>query len=130
VPDRMSPRMLENQLRRSVSIEVMICPDGPDRPRGESPLCACASVLDCLADRRPEEPPGIAPGPKDCTLSGLFRRENQPMDSGQRERSKAKPRLHCCNRGFEKLVPRKGLEPSRLAAHGPEPCASTNSAIW
>src|SRR5579871_4813574 len=28
------------------------------------------------------------------------------------------------------LVPRKGLEPSRLAAHGPEPCASTNSATW
>ena len=27
-------------------------------------------------------------------------------------------------------MPRKGLEPSRLAAHGPEPCASTNSAIW
>ena len=29
-----------------------------------------------------------------------------------------------------KLVPRRGLEPPRLAAHGPEPCASTNSAIW
>ena len=28
------------------------------------------------------------------------------------------------------MVPRKGLEPSRLAAHGPEPCASTNSATW
>ena len=27
-------------------------------------------------------------------------------------------------------MPRKGLEPSRLAAHGPEPCASTNSATW
>jgi len=24
----------------------------------------------------------------------------------------------------------KRLEPPRLAAHGPEPCASTNSAIW
>lgn len=29
-----------------------------------------------------------------------------------------------------KLVPRRGLEPPRLAAHGPEPCASTNSATW
>lgn len=29
---------------------------------------------------------------------------------------------------FVGLVPRKGLEPSRLAPHGPEPCASTNSA--
>ncbi len=28
------------------------------------------------------------------------------------------------------LVPRRGLEPPRLAAHGPEPCASTNSATW
>jgi hypothetical protein len=28
------------------------------------------------------------------------------------------------------MVPRRGLEPPRLAAHGPEPCASTNSAIW
>ncbi len=28
------------------------------------------------------------------------------------------------------LVPRRGLEPPHLAAHGPEPCASTNSAIW
>ena len=31
--------------------------------------------------------------------------------------------------GFE-LVPKKGLEPSRLAAHAPETCASTNSATW
>ncbi len=28
------------------------------------------------------------------------------------------------------VVPRRGLEPPRLAAHGPEPCASTNSATW
>ncbi len=28
------------------------------------------------------------------------------------------------------VVPRRGLEPPHLAAHGPEPCASTNSAIW
>ena len=28
------------------------------------------------------------------------------------------------------LVPRRGLEPPRPKAHGPEPCASTNSAIW
>ena len=27
-------------------------------------------------------------------------------------------------------VPRKGLEPSHLAAHAPETCASTNSATW
>jgi len=26
------------------------------------------------------------------------------------------------------LVPKEGLEPSRLAAHAPETCASTNSA--
>ena len=28
------------------------------------------------------------------------------------------------------VVPRRGLEPPHLAAHGPEPCASTNSATW
>ena len=27
-------------------------------------------------------------------------------------------------------VPKKGLEPSRLSAHAPETCASTNSATW
>ncbi len=30
----------------------------------------------------------------------------------------------------EVLVPRRGLEPPLLAEHGPEPCASTNSATW
>src|SRR5690606_37226358 len=28
------------------------------------------------------------------------------------------------------VVPTEGLEPAHLAAHGPEPCASTNSATW
>lgn len=28
------------------------------------------------------------------------------------------------------LVPTEGFEPPHLAAHGPEPCASTNSATW
>jgi hypothetical protein len=28
------------------------------------------------------------------------------------------------------LVPRRGLEPPHPKAHGPEPCASTNSATW
>ena len=32
-------------------------------------------------------------------------------------------------RGFPSLVPGRGLEPPHLSAHGPEPCASTNSAI-
>src|SRR5450830_92737 len=31
---------------------------------------------------------------------------------------------------FYVLVPTEGLEPPHLAAHGPEPCASTNSATW
>ena len=31
---------------------------------------------------------------------------------------------------FLYLVPTEGLEPPHLAAHGPEPCASTNSATW
>ncbi len=30
----------------------------------------------------------------------------------------------------DRVVPRRGLEPPHLAAHGPEPCASTNSATW
>ena len=28
------------------------------------------------------------------------------------------------------LVPKRGLEPPHPKAHGPEPCASTNSATW
>ena len=28
------------------------------------------------------------------------------------------------------LVPTEGLEPPHLTTHGPEPCASTNSATW
>ena len=28
------------------------------------------------------------------------------------------------------MVPKRGLEPPHPKAHGPEPCASTNSAIW
>src|SRR3990170_2029839 len=31
---------------------------------------------------------------------------------------------------YKMMVPRRGLEPPLLAEHGPEPCASTNSAIW
>lgn len=31
---------------------------------------------------------------------------------------------------YTSVVPRRGLEPPHLAAHGPEPCASTNSATW
>ena len=34
------------------------------------------------------------------------------------------------NRLSDFAVPKKGLEPSRLAAHAPETCASTNSATW
>ena len=30
----------------------------------------------------------------------------------------------------QEMVPRRGLEPPRLAAQVPETCASTNSAIW
>lgn len=28
------------------------------------------------------------------------------------------------------VVPTEGLEPPHLSEHGPEPCASTNSATW
>jgi hypothetical protein len=35
-----------------------------------------------------------------------------------------------CNFNHQRMVPTKGLEPLHLAAHGPEPCASTNSATW
>lgn len=31
---------------------------------------------------------------------------------------------------FAVMVPTEGFEPPHLAAHGPEPCASTNSATW
>ena len=41
---------------------------------------------------------------------------------------RAKKKPACA--GLTCLVPRRGLEPPHLTAHGPEPCASTNSAIW
>jgi hypothetical protein len=47
-----------------------------------------------------------------------------------RERTNEKSRRSRDHRLFRILVPRRGLEPPHLAAHGPEPCASTNSAIW
>lgn len=36
----------------------------------------------------------------------------------------------CAGFVFADLVPTEGFEPPHLAAHGPEPCASTNSATW
>ncbi len=42
----------------------------------------------------------------------------------------AKSRPSCDDRLFGNLVPRRGLEPPHPKAHGPEPCASTNSATW
>ena len=41
-----------------------------------------------------------------------------------------KSRPSCDDRPFGILVPRRGLEPPHPKAHGPEPCASTNSATW
>src|SRR5690606_26318014 len=43
---------------------------------------------------------------------------------------RSKRRLGAFKRRMRMMVPRRGLEPPRLAAHGPEPCASTNSATW
>ena len=34
------------------------------------------------------------------------------------------------NEALNMLVPTEGLEPPHPKAHGPEPCASTNSATW
>ena len=59
-------------------------------------------------------------------------------------RTKQKPRASFDIRGLQpcdqpsanavltymRVVPRRGLEPPHLSAHGPEPCASTNSATW
>jgi hypothetical protein len=36
---------------------------------------------------------------------------------------------HFCDQLFF-VVPRTGIEPAHLSIHGPEPCASTNSATW
>ena len=46
------------------------------------------------------------------------------------EQQNKKGRSFFNDRPFGILVPRRGLEPPHPKAHGPEPCASTNSATW
>ncbi len=56
---------------------------------------------------------------------GLMLKDNKFM--GQQNK-KGRPLRN--DRPFGILVPRRGLEPPHPKAHGPEPCASTNSATW
>ena len=52
------------------------------------------------------------------------------MSSRSTESSQASDQLIDPVGSRDRMVPRRGLEPPLLAEHGPEPCASTNSAIW
>ena len=64
MPDRTSPRMLENQSRRKVECMFM---EMDIRNRRSLPPAhrrdGRSGHLRCPADRRPEEPPGVSPGP-------------------------------------------------------------------
>jgi hypothetical protein len=55
-------------------------------------------------------------------------RIRSPERCARPQKQKPRPRLSS-DRGLN-LVPRRRLELPHLAVHGPEPCASTNSAIW
>ncbi len=97
-----------------------------------------------------EEHQAIAPGSQTSTLSGRDGSAQAPpgIRASKQNGAHAMPgrcRSHHiakCSGGVwllsgslriisnSQLVPRRGLEPPRLAAHGPEPCASTNSATW
>lgn len=60
----------------------------------------------------------------------------EARDVASRQQKSPENRAFCgisqpsCNGLKRNLVPRRGLEPPRLAAQVPETCASTNSAIW
>ena len=56
---------------------------------------------------------------------GLMLKDNKFMEQ---QNKKGRPLRN--DRPFGILVPRRGLEPPHPKAHGPEPCASTNSATW
>jgi hypothetical protein len=74
---------------------------------------------------------------KRTTNYGSFwcpRRDSNPHTSRHMDLNHARlpipPRGQSNNLNARQLVPTEGLEPPHLAAHGPEPCASTNSATW
>ncbi len=56
-------------------------------------------------------------------------RQRQTHELQSRKDVSQKKKPLAIARGFPSLVPGRGLEPPHLSAHGPEPCASTNSAI-
>ena len=57
-------------------------------------------------------------------LDGLLDAGDKPGNLGNKK--PASSGLFLCG----SMVPTEGFEPPHLAAHGPEPCASTNSATW
>jgi hypothetical protein len=82
---------------------------------------------------------GISKQPDQLVQQGSIwcpRRDSNPHTSRHMDLNHARlpipPRGHinCFESCKTGLVPTEGLEPPHLAAHGPEPCASTNSATW
>ncbi|KAG1538196.1 hypothetical protein G6F50_014710 [Rhizopus delemar] len=82
--------------------------------------------------------------PFEALIDGQIEGMGEDLSGQEYVRKKQKPRASFDFRGFQpcyqnqhaadstymRVVPRRGLEPPHLAAHGPEPCASTNSATW
>lgn len=93
--------------------------DGRRRP---GPAGMSIRGADCVS-RRPNDGRKHRPGGGSWWIAYLI---DEGWGSQVRDVADAaiKPRLK------RAMVPRRGLEPPRLAAHGPEPCASTNSATW
>src|SRR6478735_10425862 len=95
-------------------------------PKRKRPV-ACATDLLCFGAHGGSSVTFRDPAlPCRARLSSPSRKARRRFARG---RQNAKGRL-LAQPTFYVLVPTEGLEPPHLAAHGPEPCASTNSATW
>ena len=94
--------------------------------RAHSPAQAQFAPAGAPAGERLAGPAGHPVGAAAAANAASSARQPHPLASRRHKNKKAAPKS-----GFPvKLVPRRGLEPPRLAALVPETSASTNSAIW
>ena len=93
----------------------------------------------CLPDFHPQFswrrlrlsfPSGIRPQSAPAGKDSSGRQRAAPRKTLLMDAKKPRKSMNYEAHAVQYVVPRRGLEPPHLAAHGPEPCASTNSATW